>query len=272
MEAVPPVNKASNPLVGPPPAEVPLSAPPLVRVIAQARFPLIASIEMQGFVAPFQEAIRAAYPVLRPERTRITVPGAEGTRDATMWRFHDPATDWCVTLAPDFVALETGRYSSREDFMDRLRTALQALEAHVNPRVIDRLGVRYIDRVEGSNMSDLPELVRPEVAGMLRSAFAEHIHHALSEQMFILPEGGGVVTARWGLLPARTTVDAAALEPIEQPSWLLDFDAYQVFHGSPRTFDVDGVVQQARGFAERIYSLFRWAVTDEFLRRYGGPQ
>ena len=40
--------------------------------------------------------------------------------------------------------------------------------------------------------------------------------------------------------------------------------------GAVGALDVDATVAQARSFAERIYSIFRWAVTDEFLRRYGG--
>ena len=43
-----------NPLVGSPPAEVPLTDPPLVRVIAQVRFPTILSVENAEFIAPFQ--------------------------------------------------------------------------------------------------------------------------------------------------------------------------------------------------------------------------
>jgi uncharacterized protein (TIGR04255 family) len=75
------------------------------------------------------------------------------------------------------------------------------------------------------------------------------------------------VTARWGLLPPGGTVDPGAVEAIPEASWLLDIDVFQT---KTRPLHVDDIVEQARGFAERIYSIFRWAVTDEFLRRYGG--
>jgi hypothetical protein len=35
-------------------------------------------------------------------------------------------------------------------------------------------------------------------------------------------------------------------------------------------FAVDRVLTEAQRFAERIYTIFRWAVSDDFLRRYGG--
>lgn len=72
------VKTHQSPLSGPPPVEVPLNAPPIVRVIAQVRFPLIASIEKQEFIAQFQEAIRRDYPVLRQEQSRSLVLSSEG--------------------------------------------------------------------------------------------------------------------------------------------------------------------------------------------------
>ena len=267
------MNAAEMPLTGPPPPEVPLTDPPLVRVLAQVRFPLIASVERREFIASFQEAIRAFYPVLRPEEGRSVVLGSQGvvdTRSNTLWRFKEARGTWRVTLAPDFVALETAKYTSREDFMKRLKLVLEALEEHIDPQVLDRLGVRYIDRVSGENMSALPQLVRREVAGILASPLATRTQRAISENVFILPGNAGQITARWGLLAPRNTIDPGALDAIDEPSWILDTDAFQSFQTGSRRLDVDSVIEQARGFAERIYSIFRWAVTNEFLRRYGG--
>ena len=273
-QASPPLNAPDTPLAGPPPPEVPLANPPLVRVIAQVRFPLIASLEKREFIGSFQEAIRGVYPVLRPEESRGVVLGPQGVIDArsnTSWRFTEASGPWRVTLAPDFLALDTTRYSSRDDFMRRLEVVLQALKDHVDPKVIDRLGVRYIDRVSGEqDLTDLPKLVRPEVAGILGSPLSEHARHAISENVFVLPEDGGQATVRWGLLPAQSTVDPGGLDPIDEASWILDTDAFQSFPAGTRELSVNSVVEQARGFAERIYSIFRWAVTDEFLRRFGG--
>lgn len=175
-----------------------------------------------------------------------------------------------MTLAPDFLALDTTRYSSRDDFMRRWEVVLRALKDQVDPKVVDRLGIRYIDRVSGQDLTELPRLVRPEVAGILGSSLAEHARHAISEHVFVLPEDEGQATVRWGLLPAQSTVDPGGLDPIDEPSWILDTDAFQSFPAGDQELSVDSVVERARGFAERIYSIFRWTVTDEFLRRYGG--
>lgn len=260
-----------SPLAGPPPDEIPLPEAPLIRVVAQVRFPLILSIENSSFVAPFQEAIRGTYPILQREERRGVMVGPEGDivegRRDRVWRFRDQEGHWSVGLGPEFLALETQKYKSRNDFMQRLEVVLKALMECANPSVVEFLGIRYIDRaVRDDEREKFIDLMRGEVRGILDTPLVEHVGHAVSENTFNL-DGGVQVIARWGLVPPNATFEAAALEAIDQESWLLDIDTYQL---DTRPFDVDDIVLRARSFAERIYSIFRWAVTDEFLKRYGG--
>jgi len=265
---LPPVRTDFDPIVAPLPAEVPLTDAPLVRVIAQLRFPTILAIEQRDFVTPFQEAIRRTYGVLRQEQTQEVVLAPAGVARAkpqVAWRFTDAEGHWRVSLTPEFLALETTRYKSRSDFVHRLKSLAEALGTHIDPSQIDRLGVRYIDRITGNAVDDIAKLVRAEVRGITGTIAAGHAVHALSESMFELPDAR--LLARWGRLPPGATVDPAALEPVEEKSWILDLD---MFSAAPMPFDVDQIVSEVRQYAERIYSVFRWAVTDEFLLRYGG--
>ena len=262
------MNSVEDPFVAPPPAEVPLRDAPLVRVIAQLRFPEILAVEQRDFVAPFQEAIRKAYPILRQEQTQgivLGLGGASTAKSKTAWRFTDAAAHWRVSLASEFLALETTNYVSRSDFFGRLKFVAGALGAYVEPSQIDRLGVRYIDRITGAAVDDLAQLVRPEVRGISGTLVGAHALHALSESAFDLSDAR--VLARWGCLPPSATVDPAAIEPIEEKSWILDLD---MFSTKPVPFVVDSVIANAERYAERIYAIFRWAVTDNFLTRYGG--
>lgn len=256
------------PLTGPPPTEVPLTESPLIRVIAQVRFPLIASIEKQEFIAPFQEAIRKQYPVLRPELSHlITLEGQINARVSTIWSFQDVSGHWRATLAPDFLALETKKYTSREDFFERFKRLLDALQEHLEPPVVDRLGVRYINQIQGDNVSHIEQLVRPEVAGVLGTPLRDHVEHSITESLLKLPDEDAKATARWGLLPPGATVDPRVMKPVDQLSWLLDVDVFQM---DTRALEVDELIASSTGFAERIYSIFRWAVTDELLKQCGG--
>jgi uncharacterized protein (TIGR04255 family) len=263
------MKEAAGPLVGPPPDEVHLDRAPLVRVLAQIRFPEVLSVGQREFVAPFQEALKDAYPVLREEQVQgflLSSNGFAPSKPASVWRFSDLNDDWRVSLAPTFLALETKRYLSRHDFFGRLGVVASALERFIQPKMVDRIGVRYIDRIVGPTLSELPRLIRPELVGVVSSEVASGIAHTISETLFNLESGRQMLT-RWGSLPPGATVDPAALDPVDERSWILDLD---VFTSGPGSFSVEGVVGEARGHAERIYSFFRWAVTDEFLRRFGG--
>lgn len=264
------VNTVYDPLTAAIPAEIPLPNAPLVRVIAQVRFPPVLSIEKRDFVASFQEAIRARYPILRAEQTQGLVVGPQGAAPLSpqiIWRFSDVEERWRVSLAPDFAAIETTAYRSRKDFFARFTSLVQALAEQVSPKIVDRIGIRYIDRVTGEAVRDLGQLVRPEVLGVAATAAAEYARYTLSESVFAVPELSAQLLARWGLLPKGGTVDPAAIEPSTEPSWILDLD---LFRTESRAFDPGEIVETAQSYAERIYAFFRWVVTDDFLRRYGG--
>ena len=139
------------------------------------------------------------------------------------------------------------------------------LDEHIKPSQLDRLGVRYIDRITGDAVDDIAKLVRPELRGITGTIAATHAVHALSESMFELQDAQ--VLARWGSLPPGLTIDPAAIEPANEKSWILDLD---MFSAAPKPFVVEDVIADAQRYAERIYTVFRWAVTKDFLIRYGG--
>ena len=258
-----------NPLIATPPPEVPLKDAPLVRAIAQIRFPPILSIEQQAFVASFQEEIRSEYPILEPIRTQSLILNTEGVSvtptSQTTWCFWNADRTWRISLAINSVSIETTKYTSRTDFLARLEDLLIKLQSKFHLSQIDRLGLRYIDRIVGQNLADIKVLIRPEMAGILCSDLQDYVHQALHESLFLLPEAQ--ISARWGVMPANATFDPYAIEAVPEPSWILDLD---ISAAKVQAFNVEAIMQQALNFTERIYTFFRWVVTDEFLQRYGG--
>lgn len=250
--------------------EVPLERAPLVRVIAQIRFPPIASLGRADFMAPFQEAIRARYPILTPERTAGFMFGPQGVMlqnsDGVVWRFHDKLNTWSVSLGPDFVALESTAYTDRDDFFGRFDEIVRALDQVAKLPVYLRLGVRYINRVRGPELETLPVLVRPEVLG-LAGSMVTGFNHSICESLFTQEDVA--LSTRWGRLPSGTTTDPAALLPIDEPSWVLDLD---MFRAAQRDFDAAEVLNECRRFAETIHGFFRWCVLPKFLDTYGAKR
>lgn len=259
---------------GEPVEEIPLPRAPLIAVVAQIRFPPIASIAREEFVGPFQERIRQQFPVLRQERevsVVLTPSGVSpGGDPAPIWRFLDRPQDpeWKVSLAPSFVALDTSNYESRTDFLHRLRAVLIALADTIAPSTSDRIGIRYVDRVQlDERDADLEEWIKPEVLGMtpVQPGKGASLTHSISDTEFQL--GDATLHGRWGLIPPNTQLDPLHGDAIDVPSWILDLDMYTSKMGD---FNVERLMSATEEFAERIYRFFRWAVRPALLHRYGG--
>ena len=253
--------------------EIPLPEAPLIAVLAQIRFPPVASIAKEQFIGPFQEQIRQSYPVLRQEQEVnivVTPDGVNSSGDSTpIWRFLDRSDDpaWKVSLASSFVALDTPRYASRADFLERLRRILEALDHTIAPSTFDRLGVRYVNRVRLEPTDDLTTLVRSEVLGMttVTPGADANLVHSLADVGFRVRNA--TLRGRWGRLPAGARLEPLHGAPLDSPSWILDLDMYTDVAGD---FDVEGLALTAEQYAEHIHRFFRWAVRPELLRRHGG--
>ena len=265
-----------QPLIAAPPHEVPLPRAPLVRVIAQVRFPPILAIRNPDNVAVFQEALRETYPILAEDRVRsidLTAGHTPNVSEGLIWRLADREKDlrWRVSLGVGFVALETSVYDSRRDFLERLRAVVVGLDEAFRPANAKRLGLRYINRLTNKAVERVGDLIRPKVLGIMQptedppTTLGDALVHLMTEAQFLAQEGH--IQGRWGKLPPNVTYDPDALEPIAEPSWVLDLD---MFTSASQPFVSQELLTTAGHFAERLYSVFREVVTDEFLRFYGG--
>lgn len=260
--------KAPETPFGETPERIHLGADPLAKVVAQVRFARVLSVREQSFVAPFQEAIRHAYPQFVKETQQLAAPGAGGgfqLAESVLWRFADAEENWQVTLAEDFVALDCDHYSYRTDFMDRLAETLHAVGDHVKPVLTNRVGVRYIDRLsQPDTFTRLSEFIRPELLGLANTPLgAGSAVNELTQAEFVT--GQVRLRGRWGHLPAGAVPDSS-IEEIDSPSWVLDLDAS---NDNTAPFDPQDCSVQAERHAGIVYGFFRWAVSDEFLKAHG---
>jgi uncharacterized protein (TIGR04255 family) len=261
-------NLVLNPLSGPPPPDVCLERAPIAKVIAQVVFPTILAIRKSDIVASFQEAIRENYPFLEEERFPHIALGSNNApeiKEDMIWRFSDRSRSWRVSLTTGFVALETNTYHNRQDFLDRLEVILNAVEEVFNPQEALRVGLRFIDRMIGPVVEDTEHYMRSEVAGVWTGPLGKGAQHLLTETL--LQSDEGFIQLRWGFLPANSTFDPNSLEPTAERSWIMDFDMFTM---EQQPFISQELIATTRSFAERIYTVFRWMVTDDFLRLYGG--
>jgi uncharacterized protein (TIGR04255 family) len=258
------------------PVEVPLSRAPLVKVLAQLKFPVNARIDTTEGIAGLQDLLRESYPVMRQEQQigfavplgspPIGMQAAAAT--AYLWRLSNLDNSWTVVIARDFLAIETSRYTSRDDFLEHFEQVLEAMtEADLSPVVSDRLGIRYIDRIEGEEMiSDLPLLVRRELLGVGDVELPESSEIVGSMSQTQLRIDDLQIRAGWGLLPPNAIM-LPGIDGVDTKTWVLDVDVYTE---RVTPFSIQDVVSETKVAADHAYRFFRWAVTDEFLRRHGG--
>ena len=243
---------------------IPLEPDPLVRVVAQVRFAPVLSVRDQGFIAPFQEDIRGEYPLAQKEVQQEAALGAGGmlqVAESVLWRFSDASSTWEVSLSENFLSLACSDYSDRVDFLDRLRMALDAVGRHIRPVLTHRVGVRYINRLSGVEMTDmLPRFIRSELLGIASAALGNgELLSELTEAVFVTDVVS--LRGRWGHLPANTAYEPM-IGQIDEPSWLLDLDAYTTL---TTPFDARLCADEAKRYTEIVHGFFRWAVSDEFL-------
>lgn len=261
---------------GRPASEAPLPKSPLVRVVAQVQFPPILSILKAGSVADFQESLRSSYPHLdRHDVKNIEIRERSEAKvsDTVIWRFSDQheSIGWRVSLGIDFVALETWSYVNRNDFVNRFRAVLESVHACFGPAMVQRLGLRYINRLEGDAFHRIGNLIHPSVLGILQTdgKSLDKLRKSMAIQMtvtqFVAEEG--VIQSRWGVLPSNTTYDSDLLQAKEEPSWVLDLD---MFAQKVLPFKPDDLIVTTETFAEHVYFVFCQVITDEFLKFYGG--
>ncbi|MEE4212770.1 MAG: TIGR04255 family protein [Parvularcula sp.] len=264
-------DKLPAPLGGPPPDEVRLENAPLVRVLAQVRFPEQVHIDTKQGIDAFQRAVKEHYPILGRDTTQQVKldarSGSQTISQQTLFRFLDAEEVWRLTLTHDAVTLETKKYISRVEFLERMGFVVRTVQTCFDPRLAQRVGMRYVDRVTGDDtLEQLERFVRKGVLGIVTSELHDHVRHTISEAALSVEEGEMLL--RWGLLPPGGTVDPGVMEPVDKRSWILDIDVSSNERG--RSFEQDVLSATFEALAKRAYFVFRYMVQDDFLREFGG--
>lgn len=248
--------------------EVRLHQAPLAKVLMQVQYSRTPQLVTDDAEARIAE-ILARYPVRRRQLAvvpnllingqTVQLPGPPAP--SAVLSFSDPKSAWQVTVTDTAVALVTTEYSTRDDFCARGAEIFSAIEKTGLPPVVDRVGVRYIDRLTGHALSQVPSYVRPELsalAGVVNAPLA--IHHSITESQIEVDTGERMLV-RSGQLPPGIAFDPA-LPPVPEESWVLDIDVFTAQAGFP--FDPAELNSRIRSFAEIAYSFFRFATTEAF--------
>lgn len=260
-----------GPFDSPAPGDLPLPQAPLIRVLAQVRFAPFTqfSANEEAVASRFADAMGQDYPLFAESHQLQIVISPKGVEPSPgpskLWRLTSQDETWRLSYATDFLSIETSAYTRRSEFAARLGQAWKSFTSVAQPPVIQRVGVRYVNRVDdGELLAVLPEILRPEIVGVAHMAQTSDLVRCTSEAHWDFGDKSGL-TARWGLLPPGTQMDLD-IDPAPTRSWILDLDSFREVDSGPESLALETM---AAGLSLKAYQFFRWAVTPKFLEAFG---
>jgi uncharacterized protein (TIGR04255 family) len=267
-------NRPTDPFFAEAPERVLLNNAPLIRVLCQARFTPVEKISDKSYIADFQDAIRQDYPYFNADKVqavevKVSDHGIEHeTVETTVWRFFNSDKTIRVSLNSEAISLETANYVSRKEFLDRMEKLLASLCETIKPSLATRVGFRYVDRLTNpQDLQELPNLVHQELLNVLQPNLTQNIEISMTEVVSRTKEGK--LIARFGMAPANYSHEPEVVPPHSDVSWVLDVDSFSTACSGQQLEPVS-VRSELDKVAERAYAFFRWSVTEEFIKRFGG--
>lgn len=254
--------------------EVRLYHAPLAKVLMQVQYSRTPELLTDGAEALIAEAL-ARYPVRRRQITAapdVVINGQQlqwpgSVTSGVALSFSDPKSTWKVTVTQTAVALETTDYCTRDDFCARASEIFAAIASAALPPVVDRVGIRYIDRLTGDALEKVSTYVMPELGALVGRVESPLIlNHSITESQIEI-DAGERMLVRSGLLPPDGAFDPA-LPAVPEQSWVLDMDVFTTQAGF--AFDPDGLTQRLRRYAETAYAFFRFATSEAFQNAHRG--
>lgn len=187
----------------------------------------------------------------------IGVESQTQSRASTGWRLSSESGDWVVSLMPDHVSLETTKFTTWEDdFLPRLEKLVAATATHLDPVIEQRLGLRYVDRIEELHLDSIKawsDYIAPEFLGPIRHPDLGHAVTGMGLQLVLRMDEQLRAAIRSGPITDR---DDGRID------YLLDYD---VFRQGGRPFDAGEVLETAGRLNRCAHQLFRISITDKLL-------
>ena len=173
------------------------------------------------------------------------------------WRLVSEDGDWSAAIMPDHIALETNAYGTwSHGFRERIHALLEAVHKHAAPRIEERLGLRYVNRLTESTSSprDWSEFVSAELLGPLADDFWGPGVENLQQQVQLDLGSDLRCLFRHGLVPRENGMGFEG--------YLLDFD---VFRQIPRRFSLDDAKKTLDEMNRAALALFQKSLAPHYL-------
>lgn len=234
---------------------------PLAEVVCQVRFPTALGTDV-GLPVDFQKLVSKQYPLLEVKET-LTVgiqvvgqpaaaPLEKGSR-AQVFDFVSLDKMWRISLASDYIALTTNKYSRWEQFRERLIDTMKNFHSIRSPSAYTRIGLRYQNFIEREllGLEGVPwrELLSPQLLGPLADDSLDESDFMAIQNLWVAKLQIGQAAIRTGIAHNIETKNAA---------YFIDADFFTEEPQEAREENVCRYVDSANIESRR---LFGWCIS-----------
>lgn len=211
--------------------------PPIVYAICQIRFPTVGAID-EGRAGAIHSALREQYPH-RISQNIVELPmmSAGATPTPTLrqaWFLYDRRKSSGYVIEPSNFAYRTTAYVDFEHFVaETLRGLGQTIEV-LGPALIDRVGLRFVDLIEGSSAASLERFLEPPLLGYKPQI--DGFKPQINQQIVAGKTTQGDILFRYSRANHTVSVPADLLDPTlsglrtpknDQESAIIDIDHFK---------------------------------------------
>jgi uncharacterized protein (TIGR04255 family) len=190
-----------------------LANPPIVYAFCQIRFPPVGTID-ETKATDIHASLREQYPHRTAqnivELPFVTVGGGGAPTLKQAWFMYDRPKSSGFVLEPTTFAYRTTAYVDFEHFVGEAVRGLKQTFEILRPTLIDRVGLRFIDLIEGSDDADLDNYIEAPLLGY--KPLIEGFKPLVNQQMVVGKTTSGDIVFRY----------SRAQHPIAVPPELMD--------------------------------------------------
>lgn len=252
-----------------------LERAPITLVVWQARYPRKLAVSDVGVGLSIQRALSQVdnWRLDEAQSQVVVALALSGAEDADAipatatgstqrgWRVQSADRAWTATIFPQSVGLETTRYQSWAHFSERLGVLLTAVGEAVSPEAEERLGLRYINRIEEPRVTSAAgwaTWIRPEVLGIVSHPGLGPGVLATQQQVDFQATPELNATLRHGLFREETS---------SWQTYVVDIDTYR---SGVRPFDQAGILEASNAQNGVARQLFQNVITEDMYRYLRG--
>lgn len=240
---------------------------PIFEVVCQLRFPPI--LRILESPTKFQDTIRQEYPEYSvsdglpedlPKEVRKVIAG--NTKGVTH-NFLSEDGVWRISLGTEFIALaNSGKYSSFEDFEDRLNKIIKSFEAEYKPSSYTRVGLRYknlIVRTVFPNVSELSwnQIIPQNVSPEMHDEDIGDGKVTSFDKNLLLKEGFEKINIIYSFSRVSGSIKGENIE--NEQAYIIDIDSFT----EKKIYDTDAISATIKSCKQNIQNIFRHSITEQ---------